>query len=116
MIADSAFAGVPFISDIMNVPVVAVGVFPITETSKDLPSGWPGHNSIIWFFGRVKQAVLRARHEEIGIRRAPNRVLWQLLDKYMIAHNPKAYLICLLKIDPDACKAALRDLNISEAT
>ena len=96
VIADSAFTGVPFISDIMNVPVVAVGVFPITETSKDLPPAGLGITPSYGFFGRVKQAVLRAVTRKL-VFGEPNRVLWQLLDKYKIAHNRESVFDMLIK-------------------
>ncbi len=40
MICDNAFTAIPFVKDLMQKPVVVVGVLPLTETSKDLqPAG-----------------------------------------------------------------------------
>jgi hypothetical protein len=37
LICDNAFTAIPFVTDKMQIPVVAIGVLPLTETSKDLP-------------------------------------------------------------------------------
>jgi MGT family glycosyltransferase len=96
VVADSAFTGVPFISDIMNVPVVAVGVFPITETSKDLPPAGLGMEPTYSFFGRLKQTILRMITRKI-VFGEPNRVMWRLLDKYEIKHNRENIFDMLIK-------------------
>ena len=58
VIAYCAFTGIPFVSDKMNIPVVSIGVFPLTESSKDLaPSGLaitPSYS----FAGKIKQRVM----------------------------------------------------------
>src|SRR5690606_23643568 len=39
-IADNCFSAVPFVKDKIGVPVISIGVLPLTETSKDLaPTG-----------------------------------------------------------------------------
>lgn len=59
LVSDIVFPGIPFVREKMNIPVVAIGIIPITETSIDLaPTGlaMPPSTS---FFGRKKQHVLR---------------------------------------------------------
>ena len=59
MISDCVFTAIPFVKEIMNIPVIAIGVLPLFETSKDLaPSGLamtPATN----LAGRVKHSILR---------------------------------------------------------
>lgn len=59
MVADAAFTGIPFVTDIMKIPVAAVGVFPLMKTSKDLPPGGLGMTPSYTLLGRVKQGLLR---------------------------------------------------------
>jgi hypothetical protein len=54
MVADTAFTAVPFVKEKLNVPVVVVGVFPLSETSKDLTSLWFGYHSFLFFLGQSK--------------------------------------------------------------
>ncbi len=96
MIADCAFAGIPFVKDRMDVPVISVGVFPLTETSKDLPPPGLGMTPSYSFFGRIKQGVLRALTRKF-IFGEPNRVMWQILDKYNISHNRQSIFDMLIQ-------------------
>ncbi|MEJ7586132.1 MAG: hypothetical protein WKI04_01095 [Ferruginibacter sp.] len=42
VITDCAFPGIPFITEKMKIPVISIGVFPLSEYSKDLLLvGWP---------------------------------------------------------------------------
>lgn len=80
MIADCAFSAVPFIKDKMNIPVITIGVLPLTETSKDLaPTGLgmlPSNSKM----GRLKQDVLRFVADKILFREA-NNVMKGLMKK-----------------------------------
>ncbi len=95
LIADCAFTAVPFVTDKMQIPVIAIGVFPLTETSRDLPPSGLGMAPSNNFFGRVKQAVLRAVTRQF-IFGEPNRVMWQLLDKYHIRHSRESIFDMLI--------------------
>jgi MGT family glycosyltransferase len=86
MIADCAFTGIPFVKDLMKIPVVSIGVLPLTETSKDLPPGGLGMTPSYTFFGRIKQALLRVISNRL-IFAAPNKVMYQVFDEYKIPHN-----------------------------
>ncbi|MGN6490524.1 MAG: glycosyltransferase [Agriterribacter sp.] len=59
VIADCAFPGVPFIKELMTVPVLAIGVLPLNETSRDLPPAGLGIEPSYTYWGKRKQAVLR---------------------------------------------------------
>lgn len=59
LIADVLFTGIPFVADLMKIPVVGVGVVPVTKNSKDLPPSGTGMLPSYSMFGRVKQNLLR---------------------------------------------------------
>src|SRR4051812_35901635 len=86
MIADCAFTGIPFVKDKMNIPVVSIGVFPLVETSKDLPPSGLGMTPSKSRLGRIKQDVLRLLADRI-LFAEPNKVMRKMLDDYKIPHN-----------------------------
>lgn len=59
MVADITFTGIPFVSDLMKIPVIGVGIVPITKNSKDLPPAGIGMLPSYNFFGRMKQNMMR---------------------------------------------------------
>jgi MGT family glycosyltransferase len=58
LIADTAFAGVPYVTELMARPVFSIGVLPLSETSKDLAPSGLGLTPSKSFFGRLKQDIL----------------------------------------------------------
>jgi MGT family glycosyltransferase len=59
MIADVAFTGIPYVKELLQVPVMAIGVMPLAASSRDLaPSGLGLTPDYSWF-GRKKAALLR---------------------------------------------------------
>ena len=85
MIADCTFTGIPFVSDLMNIPVINVGVMPLIETSKDLAPPGLGMTPSYTFFGRMKQRFLRFAAQNILFRR-PNKLMHDILNSYGIKH------------------------------
>lgn len=83
MIADIAFTGIPFVKDKLNIPVFSVGVFPLTETSKDLPPAGLGLTPSSSFFGRRKQDILRFIADKFLFAK-PNKVMNEVLAGYDI--------------------------------
>jgi UDP:flavonoid glycosyltransferase YjiC (YdhE family) len=59
MIADNCFTGIPFVKQLLQKPVIAIGVMPLTETSKDLPPTGLGLTPSYSFLGKQVQAALR---------------------------------------------------------
>lgn len=59
VVCDVVFTGAPFIRQLLNVPVAAVGVVPLIETSRDLPPGGLGLTPMKGILGRSVQALLR---------------------------------------------------------
>lgn len=89
MVADCAFSAIPFIKDLMKKPVVAIGVLPLPETSKDLPPSGLGLTPSYSAGGRLKQRLLRWATNRF-IFNEPNRVMHSMLDKYNIRHEGKS--------------------------
>lgn len=85
VVADCLFPGIPFITDKMNVPVLSMGIVPLTEYSRDLPPTGLGMMPDYSWFGKVKQAGLRFFSDRV-LFREPNRVMHQILSKYGIDH------------------------------
>lgn len=58
VVADNCFPGIPFIKDKMKIPVVAVGVVPLTQTSRDAAPNGLGMTPATTFGGKIKQRIL----------------------------------------------------------
>ncbi|HEV8284599.1 MAG TPA: nucleotide disphospho-sugar-binding domain-containing protein [Chitinophagaceae bacterium] len=59
MIADNCFTGIPFVQQLLEKPVIAIGVVPLPETSKDLPPSGLGLTPSSTFLGKRKQDLMR---------------------------------------------------------
>lgn len=59
IVCDVVFAGAPFIRQLLHVPVAAVGVVPLIETSRDLPPSGMGLTPMRGLLGKPIQALLR---------------------------------------------------------
>jgi UDP:flavonoid glycosyltransferase YjiC (YdhE family) len=59
MIADNCFTGIPFVKQLLDKPVIAIGVVPLPETSRDLPPSGLGLTPSSSFFGKRIQDVMR---------------------------------------------------------
>jgi UDP:flavonoid glycosyltransferase YjiC (YdhE family) len=60
MVADNCFTGISFVKQLMEKPVIAIGVVPLPETSKDLPPSGLGLTPSSTFFGKRVQDIMRA--------------------------------------------------------
>jgi UDP:flavonoid glycosyltransferase YjiC (YdhE family) len=74
---------IPFIREKLHVPVISVGVLPLTETSKDLAPAGLGLMPSGTFWGRRKQDLLRLVADKILFSK-PNKVMTSLLNRYGI--------------------------------
>lgn len=86
VIADVAFTGIPFIKDKMKIPVISVGVFPLTESSISLPPTGLGMTPSYSLPGRIKQFFLRFAADKLLFRKA-NKVMRTVLKQNGIVHN-----------------------------
>lgn len=83
LVADCAFTGIPFVTDKMNIPVLSIGVLPLTETSKDLPPAGLGLTPSYSWVGKMRQSLLRFIANQILFRK-PNQVMKKVLGGYGI--------------------------------
>jgi MGT family glycosyltransferase len=81
MVADITFGGIPFVKELMKIPVIGVDVFPLPETSKDLPPAGLGLTPSHTFFGRIKQNVLRFIADKVLFAK-PTKVMAEMLAEY----------------------------------
>ncbi|TCJ17736.1 glycosyltransferase [Flaviaesturariibacter flavus] len=83
MVCDIAFGGSLFVTDKMRIPVFAMGILPLTATSRDLPPAGLGMTPSSGFRGRRRQDLLRFVADRVLFAR-PNRVLRRLLREHRI--------------------------------
>ena len=93
-IADILCTVPPFVKEKLNVPVIAVGVVPIMETSKDLPPAGLGMHPADSWFGRLKQSLLRKFTDQFIFNR-PNKIFRALMKEHHI-DPPKGNLFDML--------------------
>lgn len=99
MIADITFGAIPFVKEKMNIPVIAVGVVPLPETSKDLPPSGLGLTPSYTLFGKIKQSLLRRLSDALLFAK-PTKVMRTILNGHGI----------------DAGKANIFDILIQKST
>jgi MGT family glycosyltransferase len=83
MIADITFGGIPFVKEKMNIPVIAISVVPLPETSKDLAPSGLGITPSYSFAGQLKQKLLRYVADKLLFAK-PTRVMRDVLAEYGI--------------------------------
>jgi len=96
LIADCAFTAIPFVKDLMKIPVISIGVFPLTENSKDLPPNGLGLTPSYTVLGKMKQSILRWIAGNI-IFKKPDQVLHKLMDEYNMPHHKETVFDMLVK-------------------
>jgi MGT family glycosyltransferase len=96
VIVDCAFTGIPFISDKMKIPVISIGVFPLTETSRDLAPNGLAITPASSFAGRVKQSILHFIADNILFKKS-NKALKQMMEDHEIEYNNVTIFDMLVK-------------------
>jgi len=86
LVCDVAFTGSVFVKELLKVPVISIGVFPLIESSKDLAPNGLGMEPVASLPGKIKQSLLRWLVKNVIIKK-PNRQLHHMLDEYNIEHN-----------------------------
>lgn len=86
LIADCAFTGLPFVNQLMDIPVIAMGIIPLSETSKDLPPYGLGMVPSYSLFGKLKQGALRWVAQNILFKKS-NKVLAQVCNQYGLSYE-----------------------------
>ena len=85
-VADIAFTGSIFVKELMNIPVISIGVLPLIETSRDLAPNGLGLEPASGFFGKLKHSFLRFAVKNILLR-GPNKLSHQIMEEYGIDHH-----------------------------
>ena len=83
MIADITFGGIPFVKEKMNIPVIAAGIIPLPETSRDLAPPGLGLTPSYSFGGQIKQAFLRFIANKVLFAK-PTAVMTKMLAEHGI--------------------------------
>ncbi|MEO6734497.1 MAG: nucleotide disphospho-sugar-binding domain-containing protein [Ferruginibacter sp.] len=83
VIADGAFTGIPFVTDLMKIPVISIGVFPLSESSKDLAPNGLAMTPSSSFAGKIKQSILRYTAQNFLFKNS-NKVMKQVMTKHRI--------------------------------
>ncbi|HUC81325.1 MAG TPA: nucleotide disphospho-sugar-binding domain-containing protein [Flavisolibacter sp.] len=84
LVGDILFTGIPFVTDLMQIPTVGVGVVPITKNSKDLPPAGMGMLPSYTVFGRIKQSLLRFVAKNVLFAKS-NKVMKEVFEEYGIS-------------------------------
>lgn len=103
LIADVAFSGIPWVKDIMKIPVLGVGVFPVTKNSKDLPPAGMGMLPSYSLLGKLKQNILRWTAKNILFAKS-NKVMKEVLGSYGIDYNADM----VFDLMPEKCNIILQ--------
>ncbi|HET7001168.1 MAG TPA: glycosyltransferase, partial [Puia sp.] len=85
-VSDIAFTGNIFVKQILKIPVIAIGVLPLIETSKDLAPSGLGLEPPTGWIGRLHYYILRMAVKNILLRR-PNRLSHRLLAEKGVDHQ-----------------------------
>jgi len=81
VIADVCFSGIPLIKEKLGVPVIAIGIIPLSQSSKELPPPGLGMTPSKTFRGRCKQDLLRFLTDRVLFRK-PNQLMREILGKH----------------------------------
>jgi MGT family glycosyltransferase len=85
VVAECTFSAIPLIKKVFGVPVVGVGIVPLTESSRDLPPMGLGMTPSSTIPGKLKQALLRTLSDQVFFRK-PNNATQQILKQYGVYH------------------------------
>ncbi|SHM84904.1 glycosyltransferase [Chitinophaga sp. CF418] len=96
MIVDNMFTAAPIVRKILGVPVIAIGVVPLAEASRDLPPYGLGMTPSHHLLGRLKQAALRFLTDKILFKES-YKAYEQIFRKYGIRNKGANLLDSIVK-------------------
>lgn len=70
LIADICFSAIPFVKEKMGIPVIGVGIVPLTQSSRDLGPAGLGLLPAKGFWGRRKQDIMRVVADQLIFRKS----------------------------------------------
>ncbi len=86
VVAECTFSAIPIIKKVLQVPVVGIGIVPLTETSRDLAPPGLGLTPSYSLPGKIKQKFLRFFADKVLFREA-NKITYEILDGYGIKYH-----------------------------
>ena len=86
VVAECTFTAIPIVKKIFEVPVIGIGIVPLTEASQDLPPMGLGMIPSTSAFGKARQKFLRYITDRFLFRKA-NVAAWEILDKYVVDYK-----------------------------
>ncbi len=99
VICDLGFSAIPYIRDILELPVLSVSVFPYPGSSKRLPPYGFGLTPPSNIIQEIGHGILRWMAVNVLFKKA-NEILHRLMEAYNVQHdNADAFDICSLKSD-----------------
>lgn len=96
LIADVMYTAAPLVREILGVPVIVIGVVPLTESSRDLPPYGMGMTPSRNPFGRLKQAALRYLADKVLFKRSYS-IYEQIIRKYGVRKTGANILDSIIK-------------------
>jgi len=84
LIADNCFTGISFVKQLLDKPVIAIGVVPLPETSEDLPPSGLGLTPSSTFLGKRIQDIMRLFTDTFIFGESK-----KLIDKIYVEHGMK---------------------------
>ena len=98
-IADCMFLGLPLVKHMLNVPVLSMGIIPLSENSRDLPPPGLGMLPSYSIAGKMKQALLRGLATRVLFRKS-DRLMKRILRNHSIDPG-KGFLFDVLNNNTD---------------
>jgi MGT family glycosyltransferase len=82
LVSDTLFTGAPIIKQLLNIPIVTIGIVPLSESSRDLPPVGMGLEPATGFWGKRMQDVMRFVTKNILFKPCTD-----LYNKFLIQHG-----------------------------
>jgi MGT family glycosyltransferase len=96
LISDCMFTGNAYVKEKMKIPVLAMGIIPLAESSKDLAPTGLGLHPATSFAGRIRQALLRWTCDRVLFKKSI-RMMHGIFAEYNIPHHNVNFFDMLVK-------------------
>jgi len=87
-VADVLFTGIPFVNDLMKIPVFSMGIVPLMQTSRDLPPSGLGLTPGNSWLSKVRDSILRFMAKNVLFSKS-DKLMKQIFEEYFIDHENK---------------------------
>lgn len=96
MIADCCLTAIPFVKEKMSIPVISMGIVPLTEASKDVPPAGLGLTPATSVFGKIKQSALTWLADNVLFAKS-TKVLKALTEEHKLSYDGENVFNYLVK-------------------